>query len=35
MIIKRDHYVEALLGKHGIMYVGVIPFLLEEASLNF
>ena len=49
MIIKRDHYVEALLGKRwnwkvkiitgirrcGIMYVGVIPFLLEEASVNF
>ena len=40
MIIKREQYIEVLLNKqwtdeNGIVYIGVIPFLLGESSLGF
>ena len=34
-IVILDGNVKAWTDEDGIMYVGVIPFLLEEASLNF
>ena len=34
--IKRDLYLNHLVAKmhNGILYMGVIPFLLDEQSLN-
>ena len=34
-IVILDGNVKAWTDEDGIMYVGVIPFLLEEASMNF
>ena len=34
-IVILDGNVKAWTDEDGIMYVGVIPFLLEEASVNF
>lgn len=34
-IVILDGNVKAWTDEDGIMYVGVIPFLLEEVSLNF
>lgn len=33
-IVIIDGNAKAWIGEDGIMYVGIIPFLLEEVSLN-